>query len=301
MEPEQIRPTPPNLDERKDCTRLDRQTWRNWFLFVGVALLTTIGLGTAVLTVGGERIQGLWPWAKTDRVLLAGLSVAILLFAGYLTQQQRQLVQLRRALLQASQEATERMRRTYDRLVALLNVSRVLATETNAQTVFDSITETCLATFDCEQATLLLLDSQSGRLEVASVSGHDDTASALALPQTVGRSLSGWVARERRPLVLGKEVDLNRYPGLQLEPPIPTRAMVAPIVMRGDLVGVLSVSSSSPVADYNEEDLQALLLFAESVGICCRHAEQTNWMRQTIQRLDQALQERGGDDTRRAA
>ncbi len=77
--------------------------------------------------------------------------------------------------------------------------------------------------------------------------------------------------------------------------------MVVPVSLRGELVGVLSVSSSEPGLIYSEEDLQALQVFAETAGICCRHAEQTDWMRQTIQRLDTALQERGPDERHWAA
>ncbi len=155
----------------QEARSLDRKSWRNWFLFVGVAIITTIGLATAILTLLGGRIETLWPWANTDLILLAGLSVAILLFAGYLTQQQRQVVALRLQLIHANQLSSEKVRQYYDRLAALVNVSRVLATSTDPQAVFDSITTTCLETFDCQQTSLMLLNDQTQELEVRSVKG----------------------------------------------------------------------------------------------------------------------------------
>jgi transcriptional regulator with GAF, ATPase, and Fis domain len=285
--------------ELREAQLLERRSWRNWFFFVGVAILTTGGLAVAILSLRGGRVEQVWPWSSTEQLLLAGLTVAILLFAMYLTLQERQVVMLRRELIRTNRESALVLRRTYDRLVALLGVSRVLATETNPQKVFDSITSTCHAIFECQQASLLLLNASTGELEVRSVAGHDPAAEELATRQKVGQGLVGWVARERKPLVLGTG---SAPPGSsESEPMPPISAMVAPILMREELVGVLSVSSSAHLATFGEDDLQAMLLFAESVGICCRHAEQTSWMRQTIQRLDAALQGRDTSEERRAA
>jgi len=294
--------SPKNQQDVPDSRSLERRSWRNWFLFVGVAVLTTIGLATgAVLMAQGGKIEAIWPWAKTNIVLLAGLTIAVLALAAYLTQQERKVTALRRQLMVTNEEAANRMRRTYDRLVALLNVSRVLADETNPQVVFDSITRACREAFECRQASLMLLDSKREGLQLRSLSGRDENGQALTAPQRVGEGIVGWVATTRKPLVFGPATDLAGYPGLSIQTPPPSAAIVAPIVMRGDLVGVLAIGSRNSSASYDAEDLQALLLFAESVGICCRHAEQTNWMRQTIQRLDAALQERGFEEDEQAA
>ena len=78
--------------------------------------------------------------------------------------------------------------------------------------------------------------------------------------------------------------------------------MVVPIMVREELVGVLNVGNRNDKREYHDEDLQALMVFAENAGITCRHAEQTNWMRQTIQRLDTALRaSEAGDQSRKAA
>ena len=289
----------PGLQEAKS---LDRKSWRNWFLFVAVALITTIGLATAILTLLGGRIETVWPWANTDLILLAGLSVAILLFAAYLTQQQRQVTGLRLELMRANERSSQKVRQYYDRLAALVNVSRVLATSTDPQAVFDSITTTCLETFDCQQTSLMLLNDQTQELEVRSVKGHDQMARELATLQKVGQGIVGWVAERRKPFVLGRDMGAPSIEGTaSQETSLPAAAMVVPVSLRGELVGVLSVSSSKPGLVYSDDDLQALQVFAETAGICCRHAEQTDWMRQTIQRLDAALQERGVDESHWAA
>ena len=52
---------------------------------------------------------------------------------------------------------------------------------------------------------------------------------------------------------------------------------------------MLNVSSHDADTVYGDEDIQALMVFAENAGLCCRHAEQSEWMRETIRRLDAAL------------
>ena len=138
-------------------------------------------------------------------------------------------------------------------------------------------------------------------LEVRSVSGRDENACELATAQKVGYGIVGWVAKERRPIVLGAHASQTPTNQFSDGTPPPAAAIVVPILLRGDLVGVLAVSSGSRDAFRVEEDLQALQVFAETAGICCRHAEQTDWMRQTIQRLDSTLQQLGIDETHWAA
>jgi GAF domain-containing protein len=64
-----------------------------------------------------------------------------------------------------------------------------------------------------------------------------------------------------------------------------TAAMVVPIMVRDELVGVLNISSRAPDTTYVEEDLRALEVFAENAGTCIRQAERSEWMRQTIDRM----------------
>jgi len=61
-------------------------------------------------------------------------------------------------------------------------------------------------------------------------------------------------------------------------------AIVVPIQVRDEMVGVINIASEKPGSTYDEEDLRALQVFAENVGSCIRHAEQAEWMRQIIQR-----------------
>ena len=272
--------------------KLDRLSWRNWIMIAGVSVLTTLGLATGALTVMRDRVAQIWPWANTDVALMASLSVVMILFTVYLTIQQRHLGVLRRHLRRERVAADRRVRRHCDRLFSLLTVSRAVGTETDPEAIFDVITRSCLDTFDGEQVSLMLVDRATGALEVRAATGHQNPDKVLGARIQLGEGIAGWVGENRKPLLLGKTVDATQYPGFKPKSEAISAAMVVPIEVRGELVGVLNVSSRSENRDYGEDDLQALQVFAENAGIAVRHAEQADWMRQTIQRLDAALAER---------
>ncbi len=276
-------------------TTLERRSWRNWFLLLGVLVITTTGLVTALPPLLSERVEFVWPWQKTDLALLVAYSMTILVFAGYVTFEQRRTLAVRRRL---EEEVLERSRRNTARLYALLNVSRIMGVETDLQGVFDAITKVCVETFKGEQASLMLFDSDTRKLEVRSAFGHADRDRVIGSQRDVGEGVAGWVAEHRRAIILEPDTPLEWAPGSGPQVTFLKAAMVAPIILRDELVGVMSVSGPAKTVHFDGEDLQALQVFAENAGTCIRHTEQARWMRRMIERSNvvderKELEERG--------
>lgn len=255
---------------------LARLSWKNWILVLATLALTTIGLATALPPLIGDRAKTVWPWAGAEFALLAAYSIIILAFGGFLIWQQKRILAICRRTRETS-------RRHLSRLYALLNVGQIMGAETDIQEVFDCITKVCVETFDCDQASLMLLDKNAGVLEVRSAFGHEDTSLVIGRRRAIGEGVSGWVAQHRRPLILGKEPDENCPPEIHLTYPEISAAMVVPIILRDELVGVINVSARKEAARFDEEDLHALHVFASNAGTCIRHTEHAAWMRQVIQ------------------
>jgi transcriptional regulator with GAF, ATPase, and Fis domain len=264
---------------------LYRRTWRNWFFLASVLILTTIGLASAIPPLVSERIFRPWPWIKTDLVLVVGLSLMVLAFVGYLTLQQRLVLRMHNRLQQLTEEVEKRMQQHTERLYALANISHIMGTETNLQSVFQSITNICAETFNCHRASLMLFDAENQDLVVRSVSGQYDS-SMLGSHQRIGEGIAGWTAAHREPILLQSPDDCARYPDLKFVNQSLTSAMVVPIFVREEIVGVINICSTSPDVAYSREDLRALQIFAENAGACIRHAEHVNWMRQMLQQME---------------
>jgi putative methionine-R-sulfoxide reductase with GAF domain len=275
---------PRDMNSRNENDGLSRSTWRNWFLLAGVLLFTTFGLGSAVLPLTGERIVRPWPWLKTDWFLIAGLSVVTILFIARLTEEQRRVLAVHRQMEELREESNRRMRKQLDRLYALTKLGRAMADEIELSAVFNRITEICLDIFSCHRASLMLYEKETNELVIRAVSGLKDRE-ILDVRQPLGEGIAGWAAQRCEALLLGGPDSTKTYPDLELRNLSISSAMVVPINLRGELVGVINVSSKSPDIHYDVDDLHALQAFAETTGAYIRHAEQAHWMRQTIKKL----------------
>jgi putative methionine-R-sulfoxide reductase with GAF domain len=245
--------------------------------------VVTASLATVVtLTLTGSPLAlRSWSWGITEKALLGGLPMVMVLLYLQLASHRR-VVSLQREIQLLQSDSTQRLKLYHERVLAVLRIGHIAGSETNQQAVFDGITSACLTLFDCEQVSLMLLDRTARELVVRSARGHLDVSKVLGARQKLGQGLAGMVAAQGQALVLGREIvgqpaaSRARSQGL-------SRSLIVPIIVRGELLGVLNVGARSPGSPYGDVDLWAVQVFAENAGICIRYSEQTAWMRQTIQ------------------
>jgi transcriptional regulator with GAF, ATPase, and Fis domain len=276
-----VTPAQPAAPERHADT-LRRQESHYWYLLAGICIMTTVGLAFAMAPLIDDRVTTWWPWANTHIVLVLALSLSTALLVTYVTAQKRKNADIRRRLEGLAEESERRARQNAARLRALLNVSRMMGSLTKLESLFDSITTTCVEVFECQQASLMVINDSTRRLEIRAATGHAQSHVVKKVTVKIGEGIAGWVAQKQKPLILNSDTDPSQYPGLQLKDPSIAAAMVVPIVLRDELVGVLNVSTRVPGSRYNEDDLQALLVFAENAGTCIRHTEHVEWMRKSL-------------------
>jgi hypothetical protein len=170
----------------------------------------------------------------------------------------------RAASLRRSLRPAERLsRQPLDYLVSLLNVTRAVSSKTSVAELGQVIVDSCLDCFDCEEASLMMLDRANHELVVTAFSGHQDVSLIRNARVRLGESVAGTVAMNRTPLILGEDVDARRHIH---------SSMVAPVVVRERVVGVLNVSTGNPMVNFTEDDLRVLCIFAEHAGIVAAKA-----------------------------
>jgi diguanylate cyclase (GGDEF)-like protein/PAS domain S-box-containing protein len=95
-------------EQRRASRVVENRIWTHWSLLVGVAITTTVGLATAMAALLKAHQIDLWPWAKTEHVLLIGISLLVVVFAFYLTRVQKQATEThKRYMLLQSQVALQ--------------------------------------------------------------------------------------------------------------------------------------------------------------------------------------------------
>jgi PAS domain S-box-containing protein len=99
-------------------SKIERRRWQHWFLVLGTLVVVTFGLAAAVLALLPSRLDHTWAWAGTEHLLIGGFILIVLIFAAYMTRQQRELTGLRRAWGEAHESALHESEARFDQLTA---------------------------------------------------------------------------------------------------------------------------------------------------------------------------------------
>jgi signal transduction protein with GAF and PtsI domain len=166
-------------------------------------------------------------------------------------------------------------------------LSGAVGDENDPRLVFDKLTQLCMDIFGSDKVSLMLLDDNTQEFVVRVALGFPEDRYIIGSRRKIGEGIAGWVALHREPLLLGRDVDFSKFEGRVPESSELHSAMVIPLVVRDRVAGVLSVSNDATAADYNQDDLVTLQVFAETAEYCIRHAENTDWMRQLISKLQE--------------
>jgi transcriptional regulator with GAF, ATPase, and Fis domain len=255
-------------------------------LLASCYVVTTSGLAIAVAVLLPDHLSSPWPWVRTDYALIGACVFMVVTLVIHLSIEQRHQQEMNTEFQRMKEDLHGTAQK---RLCGLLRVSRIMGMHSDLQNVFDSIMAACMEAFSCDQASLMLVDPGHKRLIVRAARGHEDVARVLGSEKQIGEGIAGWVAKNKTSLILGRAGEPNEHPDLPLLSESLSGAIVVPILLREELVGVINVGSRSSGTEYNVDDLQALNVFAENAGACIRHAEQAEWMRKTIEGLREQL------------
>lgn len=132
-------------------------------------------------------------------------------------------------------------------------VSELVQRAGDPATIFTRALEAIRAAIPFEDATLFVLNRDSGTLEpAATFGGVVDLIGHVRFER--GRGFSSWVAQSRKPVLLN---DLHREGGS--EAPTVRSLLCVPIVVQGDVAAVVNMSHSRPGA-FDEECAKRLSL-----------------------------------------
>jgi putative methionine-R-sulfoxide reductase with GAF domain len=273
-------------DFKSEERRLDALFWKQGILFACVPVLTTIVV-VILLRLLRSFVPDLFPWEGTDLLLTSGLYVLVVMFGWYMTRQQKMMMKLRDNLHEARFRAKETEQQYRSRLMAISALSSAVGDENDPRVVFDKLAQLCMDIFGSDKVSLMLLDDKTQELVVRVALGFPEERNIIGSGRNVGEGIAGWVALHREPLLLGRDVDLSMFEGRVPASPGLHSAMVIPLVVRDHVAGVLSVSNDESGIDYDLDDLTTLQVFAETAEYCIRHAENSDWMRDLISKLQE--------------
>ena len=167
------------------------------------------------------------------------------------------------------------LRQSVRALSSLFYVSQNIGAEVNVLNLLSEILDTSLQVLKATDGSLMLVDEESGALVFTVVRGA--TAENLVgyrLPP--GAGIAGWVAQHHQPQVV-RDVhrDPRFYPAVDELFGFKTRSMVCvPVVLDdGRLLGVIEVLNKVSDREFNQDDLDLILIVAQLAATAMRRAE----------------------------
>ncbi|MGQ9709168.1 MAG: GAF domain-containing protein [Anaerolineae bacterium] len=160
------------------------------------------------------------------------------------------------------------------RLDFLHRLSQRLGGSLDAFTVAQEALDALCRTVDAQKGVIYLYEPPDDRLRLIAISGFgEETAEAFdrRLQLRLGQGLAGWVALHRQTAMVDDILQDERWlpvPGMDDE----ARAAIStPILVRGELIGIITVHSKKPAA-FTPEDGQLMEAAASVIGTALLNA-----------------------------
>ncbi len=158
-----------------------------------------------------------------------------------------------------------------ERLAALYEVSRVIGSSLDLQTVLDQVMDAIIQLSGAERGFLMLLDDD-GDLDVRVARNFDqETLSSDSF--AVSRTITRRVVDTGAPVVTNNAQEDPRFTGTQSVMTHSLRSIMAtPLRARGQIIGVVYVDNRMRTGVFNEQDLAVLDAFAGQAAVAIDNA-----------------------------
>jgi signal transduction protein with GAF and PtsI domain len=163
-----------------------------------------------------------------------------------------------------AQELEQKLARTERQLVVLQRVSRLLAQKLTLPEALQAILDVVGEATGGDSCLIYLIDSDELVL-CGSSPAHPEQIGRIRL--RMGEGLTGWVAKERRMVSIPREAyrDLRFHAFTDLPEDTFEAFLSVPIIVRGEVVGVINVQHRQP-HPHSGSEIEMLRTVGEQVG-----------------------------------
>ncbi len=222
---------------------------------------------------------------------LSGLAAAVAILCFVTLVRQRSLQHLRDTI-EAQERERDLIRSRLNELTALFQVSTSLNLQLRLDLILELIVRRVVSTLRAQQASVMLLNPETGILETRASYGLESEFAKNAKAR-LGEGIAGWVAERREPLILQGSRDSNPHGAHYKTDRNITSALSLPLRVGERVIGVLNVNRIHHPEPFQVHHRDVLGLFAEHVGAVIERAE-------AIERMSSRARELEADNLRLA-
>jgi len=158
-------------------------------------------------------------------------------------------------------------------LERMVKVSQILTSTLDLRQLLRIITEVATELTQTEAASIMLLDKNTGELYFETATGDkSDEVKRVKVP--LEGSIAGWIFTHNEPVIIrDPREDPRHFRGTDTVTGFLTRSLMgAPLIFRGETIGVIEVINRSLEEDFSDQDLQTLLALAAQAAIAIQNA-----------------------------
>jgi signal transduction histidine kinase len=159
------------------------------------------------------------------------------------------------------------------RLQMMLEVSRVLNSTLDLDTLLRMIIEVATQVTQTEAASILLLDEETGELHFEAATGVKRAEVKRTVVPLEG-SIAGWIITHKQPLMVNNvHHDPRHYVQVDRATQFDTRSILgAPLHVKDQTIGVLEVLNKRDKSSFTEQDIETLETLAAQAAVAIANA-----------------------------
>jgi signal transduction histidine kinase len=262
---------------------INRRGWLLWAVTFFVLLALTVAIPLLYLPLQRE---GGSEGVVQPYYALIGLGGLVILFCLYTALKQRELNQMRGALVDEEKE-TEAVRTRLSELSALFQMSTSLNLQLRLDVILEIIVRRVVSSLRAQQASVMVYNPETGELETRATYGLESEFARNA-KKRLGEGIAGWVAQHQQAVMLTQShPELGQH--FKNDRNI-TSALSLPLRVGERCVGVLNVNRINHPEQFHEHHREMLSLFAEHVGAVIDRAQAMERMGTRSRQLEQDVQ-----------
>ncbi len=184
-------------------------------------------------------------------------------------------------------EQEQALRQQIDHLMAMLEISRILNSTLDHKHLLRIIVNSAVKLTDCEDSSIILVDSKSGELHfVISAGLRDSKIQPLVVP--MDSSIAGWIVHHNKSITIDDVYNDDRFfKQVDQVTGFPTRSILGvPMSFRGRVIGVVEAVNKRE-GTFTSQDTERLTILAAQAAVAIENTRLINQLQTAYQELSE--------------
>ncbi len=165
-----------------------------------------------------------------------------------------------RQKIEALQQENKKLRNSLNELAVLNDIAIAISSSQSLDKIIDLIVHKCIRYFAVEQAAVLLLENEEKKDMFRTLVRHADQ-SRLILPYRLNDQLTGWMVKNKRPLVINDFEQDARFSCADKQFVIRSMLCV-PLILKGKMIGLIGLYNKKREGLFSDQDKRLLSIIA---------------------------------------